>query len=90
MRLDDVGLRARFLIRDRDSMFTHTFHEVFRSKGIRVIPAPVWAPRARARERWVASLRRECLERLPLLGRRHLETVVHIYTTHYNALRNYI
>ena len=46
------------------------------------------APRARAHaERWVASLRHECLDRLLILGRRHLETVVHIYAKHYNEHR---
>jgi putative transposase len=41
MRLDDQGLQARFLIRDRDSKFTRDFDEVFRSEGIRIIKAPV-------------------------------------------------
>jgi len=46
--------------------------------GIRVIRAPVRAPRVRTHaERWVSSLRRECLDRLLILGRRHLESVVH-------------
>jgi putative transposase len=48
MRLDDEGVRMRFLIRDRDSKFTASFDEVFRSEGIRVIRARVRAPRARA------------------------------------------
>ena len=88
MGLDDEGVRARFLIRDRDSKFTHAFDEVFRSEGIRVIRAPVRAPRARAHaERWVGTLRRECLDRLLILGRRHLESVVHVSATHYNAHR---
>ncbi len=88
MRLDDKGMRARFLIRDRDSKFTHAFDEVFRSEGMRVIRAPVRAPRARAHaERWVGTLRRECLDRLLILGRRHLDSVVHVYATHYNEHR---
>jgi len=88
MRLDDEGVRARFLIRDRDSKFTHAFDQVFRSEGIRVIKAPVRAPRARAHaERWVGTLRRECLDRLLIVGRRHLEGVVRIYTRHYNEHR---
>ena len=66
MRLDDEGIRPRFLVRDRDSKFTREFDEVLRSDGIRVIKAPVRAPRARAHaERWVGSVRRECLDRLP-------------------------
>jgi transposase InsO family protein len=88
MRLDDEGVGARFLIRDRDSKFTRDFDEVFRAEGIRVIKAPVRAPRARAHaERWVASLRRECLDRLLILGRRHLESVVCVYANHYNEHR---
>jgi putative transposase len=60
MRLDDEGAAIRFLIRDRDSKFMRDFDEVFRSEGIRVIKAPVRAPRARAHaERWIGSLRRE-------------------------------
>jgi hypothetical protein len=88
IRLDDEGVRARFLIRDRDSKFTHAFDEIFRAEGVRVIRAPVRAPRARAHaERWVGSLRRECLDRLLILGRRHLEGVVRVYAQHYNEHR---
>jgi len=64
------------------------FDEVFRSDGIRVIKAPVLAPRARAHaERWVGSVRRECLDRLLILGRRHLHHVLETYTRHYNTHR---
>jgi putative transposase len=88
MRLDDDGVRARFLIRDRDRKFTRDFDEVFRAEGIRIIKAPVRAPRARAHaERWVGSLRRECLDRLLILGRRHLASVVRVYAQHYNEHR---
>jgi putative transposase len=88
LRLDDEGVRARFLIRDRDSKFTRDFDEVFRSEGIGVIKAPVQAPRARAHaERWVGSVRRECLDRLLIVGRRHLENVVRVYALHYNTHR---
>jgi putative transposase len=88
MCLEDEGVRMRFLIRDRDSKFTASFDEVFRSEGMRVIRAPVRAPRARAHaERWVGSLRRECLDRLLILGRRHLASVVRVYVQHYNEHR---
>ena len=88
MQLNDDGVRPRFLVRDRDSKFTHDFDEIFRSQGIRVIKAPVRAPQARAHaERWIGSLRRECLDRLLILGRRHLEGVVAAYTSHYNEHR---
>jgi putative transposase len=71
---------VRFLVRDRDSKFTRGFDEVFRTDGIRVIKAPVRAPRAKAHaERWVGSLRRECLDRVLILGWRQLEQVVRAY-----------
>jgi hypothetical protein len=80
MQLDDEGVRPRFLVRDRDSKFIRDFDEVFRSEGIRVIRAPVRAPKARAHaERWVGSVRRECLDRLLILGRRHLQHVLVAY-----------
>jgi transposase InsO family protein len=88
MQLDDEDVRPRFLVRDRDSKFTREFDEVFRSEGIRVIKAPVRAPKARAHaERWVGSVRRECLDRLLILGRRHLQHVVATYALHYNEHR---
>jgi putative transposase len=88
MQLDDADVPPRFLIRDRDSKFTRDFDEVFRSEGIRVIKAPVRAPKARAHaERWVGSVRRECLDGLLILGRRHLQHVLVTYTSHYNEHR---
>jgi transposase len=67
----------RFLIHDRDSTFTAAFDEVFRSEAIRIIRTPVRAPHANAyMERWIGSTRRECLDRLLILNRRHLERVL--------------
>ena len=89
MQLDDDGVRRpRILIRDRDGKFTREFDEVFRSEGIRVIKAPVRAAKARAHaERWVGSARRECLDRLLILGRRHLQHVLATYARHDNEHR---
>jgi putative transposase len=88
MQLDDQGVCPRFLVRDRDSKFTREFDEVFRSEGIRVIKAPVRAPKARAHaERWVGTVRRECLDRFLILGRRHLELIIKTYTLHYDQHR---
>jgi putative transposase len=88
MQVDDEGIRPRFVVRDRDSKFTREFDEVFRSEGIRVITAPVRAPKARAHaERWVGSVRRECLDRLLILGRRHLQHVLAAYVRHFNEHR---
>jgi putative transposase len=73
-KLDDEDVGLRFLVRDRDSKFTRDFDEVFRSEGMRVIKVPVRAPKARAHvEPWVSSVRRECLDRILIVGRRHLQ-----------------
>jgi len=80
--------RMRFLIHDRDSKFSGTFDEVFRSEGIKVIHTPIRAPQANAyAERFVRTVRAECLDWLLIIGRRHLETVLRIYTAHYNRER---
>jgi len=88
MDLDDLGPRPRFLIHDRDAKFSRAFDAVFHSGGIRVIRTPVRAPNANAHiERWVGSVRRECLDRLLIFNRRQLERVLHVYVRHYNQQR---
>jgi putative transposase len=86
--LADQGRSIKFLIRDRDTKFTATFDEVFRSEGIRVIKTPVRSPRANAfAERWVRTVRTECLDWILILGHRHLEGVLREYVSHYNQQR---
>jgi transposase len=78
----------RFLIRDRDTKFPGPFDEVFRTEGVAVVKTPVQAPKANAvAERWVGTVRRECLDHILILGRRHLERVLTIYAAHYNRER---
>ena len=83
----DLG-DVRFLIRDHDAKFSGAFDEVFRTEGTRVIRTPIRAPKANAyAERWVGTVRRECLDWILVLGRRHLERVLHTYVGHYNEAR---
>jgi putative transposase len=86
LELSDQG--ARFLIRDRDSKYTLPFDEVVRSEGIRIVMTPVRAPQANAiAERFVRTVRSECLDWLLILNRRHLERVLRTYADHYNHER---
>ena len=78
----------KFLIRDLDAKFTARFDEVFSSEAIEVIKAPVRSPRANANaERFVRTVRTECLDWTLVLGRRHLEEVLRAYVHHYNHER---
>jgi putative transposase len=78
----------RFLIRDRDSKYSGPSDEVFRSEGIRIVKTPVRAPKAKAiAERFVRTVRTECLDWLLILNRRHLQRVLRIYVDHYNRQR---
>jgi transposase InsO family protein len=89
--LMDLGKRAeqfRYLIRDRDSKFTAAFDAVFNGADIAVLRTPVRAPRANAiAERFVGTLRRECLDHLLITGPRHLAAVLPEFAEHYNTHR---
>jgi putative transposase len=78
----------RFLIHDRDSKFSGAFDEVFRSEGIEIVRTAIQAPQANAfAERFVGTVRRECLDWILITGRRQLERVLHTYVDHYNSHR---
>jgi len=88
MDLGEHADRFRFLIRDRDSKFTAAFDAAFTGADIRVIRTPVRAPRANAiAERFIGTLRRECLDHILITGPRHLDIVLGEYVQHYNLHR---
>jgi transposase InsO family protein len=88
MNLEGRPDHLKFLIRDRDTKFTAGFDAVFTAMGVRIIKTPVQAPRANAvAERWIASARRECLDRMLITGERHLRLVLGEYADHYNGHR---
>jgi transposase InsO family protein len=89
--LMDLGERVdrfQFLIRDRDAKFSAAFDAVFAAAGIRVVLTPPRSPQANAyAERFVGTLRRECLDYLLIYGQRHLRSVLAEYQRHYNSHR---
>jgi putative transposase len=88
MDLGDRAARYKFVIRDRDSKYTMAFDEIFAGNGTRVIKTPVRSPRANSfAERFVGTLRRECLDHVLILGERHLRKVLAEYARHYNSHR---
>jgi hypothetical protein len=86
--LDAAGVRPTLLLCDRDAKFSSAFDAVIAGQAVRVVRTPARAPRANAfAERWVGTVRRECLDWLLILGPRHLERVLREYMRHYNVAR---
>ena len=76
------------MIRDRDRKYSGPFDEIFRSERIRIVKTPIRAPKANAiAERFVRTVRAECLDWLLILNRRQLERVLRVYADHYNTQR---
>jgi Integrase core domain len=88
MDLDQHAERFRFLIQDRDAKFSAAFDTGFAATGIDVLKIPPRAPRANAAaQRWVRTLRTECLDWILICNRRHLQQVLATYVRHSNSAR---
>jgi putative transposase len=87
--LDDRAQTSMcFLIHDRDSKFAGSFDQIFVSEGFEMVRTPFRAPKANAvAERWVRSVRQECLDQLLILNQRHLARVLKEYVDYYNTAR---
>lgn len=85
---DGCPEETRFLVRDRDAKYSGPFDEVFRTEGVRIARTPIRSPRANSfAERWVRTVRWECLDHVLIFGRRHLRRILRLYVAHYNAER---
>jgi len=76
----------RFLIHDRDSIFSNEVDEAVEALGLKVLRTPVRAPQANAYcERLVGTIRRECLDFMIPLSERHLQRILRDWVRHYNS-----
>ena len=81
---------ARYLIHDRDPLFTDAFRELLELSGVKTVKLPARSPDLNAyAERFVLSIRSECLDQIIPLGERHLRKAVREYTEHYHVERNH-
>ena len=80
---------ARYLIHDRDPLFTDAFRELPKLSDVKTVKLPARSPDLNAyAERFVLSIRSECLDQIIPLGERHLRRAVREYTEHYHVERN--
>lgn len=83
-----ADISARFLVRDRDTKYVASFDEVFRAEGTKILRKPFRTPNANAfAERFVRTIRSECLDHLLVVNERHLERILRSYACHYNCYR---
>ncbi|MEW2490878.1 integrase core domain-containing protein [Streptomyces sp. NPDC048411] len=88
MDLEDAGLRATYLIRDRDMKFPALFDEILADAGIQVVLSGVRIPRMNSiMERWVQTCRHELLDRTLIWNERHLLRALREFEQHHNAHR---
>lgn len=86
--LKDDPRQLAYLIHDNDKKFSSSFDTVFYAEGIKIIHTPFRAPRANAfAERWVRSIREECLDHILILNENHLGRVLKEYVEYYNHAR---
>ncbi|MEE4588939.1 integrase core domain-containing protein [Streptomyces antimycoticus] len=88
MDLEDVGCRARFMIRDRDGKFSGLFDDVLKDSGIEVVLSGIQMPRMNSiMERWVQTCRHELLDRTLIWNQYHLLHALREFEQFYNPHR---
>jgi putative transposase len=87
---DGFLLPHRYLIHDRDPVFTQQFAGLLRSAGVEPVKLPPRSPNLNAyAERFVRSIKDECLSRMIPLGETHLRLAIEEYAAHYHLERNH-
>ncbi len=88
--IDGFLKKTKYLIHDRDPLYMQAFADILASGGVRTVKLPARSPDLNAyAERFVRSIKEECLERMILLGERHLRKAVREYVTHYHGEKNH-
>ena len=88
--VDGCLRRARYLMHDRDPLDTRVFGEILEGGGVQPIRLPPKSPNLNAyAERFVRSMKEECLSRVVPLGEGHLRLLVGEYVDHYHRERNH-
>ena len=90
--MEDAGflIQKRYLLHDRDSKYCSSFREVIEAGGVKPLTLPPRSPNLNAyAERWVRSVKEECLSKLILFGEGSLKRALHHYELHYHGERNH-
>jgi putative transposase len=88
--VDGFLRKTRYLIHDRDPLYTREFADILASAGVRTVKLAARSPDLNAyAERFVRSIKEECLERMILLGEHHLRRAIREYVSHYHGERNH-
>jgi len=90
--MDEWGFidNCRYLIHDRDTKYCQSFRDIVESSDVRTLPLPARSSNLNAfAERWVKSVKDDCLSKLILFGEPSLRRALHDYQIHYHAERNH-
>lgn len=88
--VDGCLRNVRYLLHNRDPLFCRSFRELLAGSGVKCVRLPARSPNLNAyAERFVGSIRRECLDRVIPLGQQHLRRIMAQYVRHYNTERNH-
>lgn len=84
----DAGLPMKYLVRDRDGMYVRSFDAAFEQAGVNVEPTAPQSPNQNAFiERWIKSIKVECLRHFSVFGQKHFDHLISCYVEFYNSLR---